>query len=353
NTDDKFVHNFFPDGDIEAAISLIKRLQAKINDIALIVGKENNILDPNENDVLERAGVETETTIGEIQVEEIEDSLRHSREVSDYNELDDTSKNPILQDAGSDEAAAFERIRLRRQLFEEFDLEPEDFSFAKEYFDSPPEERELLRTCYEYFEGTRRPGVFGLAHVWLDDEDKNPPLGRTDHIIFHAPFGGDVGTVDKVRSFGITPEVSEAGIENDERVRDGLEAVRERVEERLEGFEEAQVEGAFKQGAKKSKTQEMLIEYLGVLHQSEGVDRAGDLRSQLKSVGLKNTDEDRVLREEFRDDDEAISEWDVDELLDEVEEFIDEYIEESTEYQTTLAGSSSVEAELMCWGIIK
>ncbi|MFC7079479.1 helicase-related protein [Halorussus caseinilyticus] len=49
NTDDKFVHNFFPDGDIEAAIKLLERLQAKISDIALIVGKENNILDPNEN----------------------------------------------------------------------------------------------------------------------------------------------------------------------------------------------------------------------------------------------------------------------------------------------------------------
>ena len=44
STAEKHVHNFYPDGDIEAAIKLLKRLQAKINDIALIVGKENNIL---------------------------------------------------------------------------------------------------------------------------------------------------------------------------------------------------------------------------------------------------------------------------------------------------------------------
>jgi len=39
STEEKYVHNFYPDGDIEAAIKLLKRLQAKINDIALIVGK--------------------------------------------------------------------------------------------------------------------------------------------------------------------------------------------------------------------------------------------------------------------------------------------------------------------------
>jgi len=79
STADKHVHNFYPDGDIEAAIKLLKRLQAKINDIALIVGKENNILDPNEDEILERAGVETQKTIGELEVEEIEQSLRKSR----------------------------------------------------------------------------------------------------------------------------------------------------------------------------------------------------------------------------------------------------------------------------------
>jgi len=68
STADKHVHNFYPDGDIEAAIKLLKRLQAKINDIALIVGKENNILDPNEDEILERAGVETQKTIGELRL---------------------------------------------------------------------------------------------------------------------------------------------------------------------------------------------------------------------------------------------------------------------------------------------
>jgi hypothetical protein len=352
NTDDKYVHNFFPDGDIEAAISLIKRLQAKINDIALIVGKENNILDPNENDVLERAGVETEKTIGEIQVEEIEESLRESRTVSDYNELDDTSKNPLLRDAGSDEGEAFERILLRRQLFDEFDLEPEEFSFAEEYFETPPEERELLRTCFEYFDGTRRPGVFGLAHVWYDDEESNPPLGRTESVLYHAPFDDEVVTVDKIRSFGLTPDMPEATLSADEGVREAFGALEERVSERLEEYEESQVEGAFKQGAKKSKTQEILIEYLRHLHLDRGVERAEELESRLKAVDLKNTDEDAVLREAFRDGDKAISDWDTEELLDEVEGFLYEYIGESSEYQTTLAGSSSVEAELMCWGII-
>jgi len=114
STEEKYVHNFCPDGDIEAAIKLLKRLQAKINDIALIVGKENNILDPNEDQLLDKTGVETEKTIGELQVDEIEDSLQKSREIEDVNELDDTSKNPLLRNAGSNEHAAYERYLLRR-----------------------------------------------------------------------------------------------------------------------------------------------------------------------------------------------------------------------------------------------
>ena len=132
STADKHVHNFYPDGDIEAAIKLLKRLQAKINDIALIVGKENNILDPNEDEILERAGVETKKTIGELEIEEIEASLRESRAVDDYNELDDTSTNPLLRNAGSNENAAFERYLLKQELNDKYGLDSDDFEYAQE-----------------------------------------------------------------------------------------------------------------------------------------------------------------------------------------------------------------------------
>jgi len=96
STADKHVHNFYPDGDIEAAIKLLKRLQAKINDIALIVGKENNILDPNEDEILERAELRPRRPSGSWRLRRSSSPflLRKSREVDDYNELDDTSTNP-------------------------------------------------------------------------------------------------------------------------------------------------------------------------------------------------------------------------------------------------------------------
>jgi len=112
--------------------------KAKINDIALIVGKENNILDPNEDEILERAGVETQKTIGELEVEEIEQSLRKSREVDDYNELDDTSTNPLLRNAGSNEDEAFERYLLKQELNIDYTLDMDDFEYAEEYFDDLP-----------------------------------------------------------------------------------------------------------------------------------------------------------------------------------------------------------------------
>jgi len=55
-------------------------------------------------------------------VDEIEDSLQKSREIEDVNELDDTSKNPLLRNAGSNEHAAYERYLLKKELNEEFRL---------------------------------------------------------------------------------------------------------------------------------------------------------------------------------------------------------------------------------------
>jgi hypothetical protein len=372
STADKHVHNFYPDGDIEAAIKLLKRLQAKINDIALIVGKENNILDPNEDAVLERAGVETQKTIGEIEIEEIESSLKHSREVDDYNELDDTSKNPLLRNAGSDENAAFERYLLKQELNEEFGLDTEDFEFAEEYFDEPPGERDQLYTnAPEHVDGPL-PGVFGLAHMWFEDEDsgevEDAPLGRTRRALYYKPFADDTVKERPVRHLGITPDIEGEPLSgNTDTVLANREAVAEHLDDRLEDVREGQVGGAFKHGEKLSKEQETILDfithYLAPNYGDEPApgddaetieDWADDLHSRLRDVKLRNTDEDRILREEFRNHDEyeSFTDWPPVEFLEQLEAFLEENIEESTEYQDTLVGESQVQARLICWGVL-
>ena len=367
STADKYVHNFYPDGDIEAAIKLLERLQAKINDIALIVGKENNILDPNENQVLERAGVETEKTIGELEVEEIERSLRESRTVDDINELDDTSKNPLLRNAGSDESAAFERYLLKEELNDEYGLDEDDFEFATEYFDESPGERAFLYTNVTDMDGGPRPGVFGLAHLWFDG-DNDTPLGRIRRAFYYKPFGDDVKE-RPVRTLGLSPDAVGNPIQEDEavsRVLDDRSAIAGIIEDRLSDIRETQVEGAFLQGGEHSKEQETLISFCRHYIEPQFDDtstageyesvaaRAAALRDQLSDVGLKNTDEDRVLRDRFRhnDDYEGLKEWPIEEFLDELEAFLDEYVEASAEYQETLVGESEVQARLICWGVI-
>jgi len=81
---------------------------------------------------------------------------------------------------------------------------------------------------------------------------------------------------------------------------------------------------------------------------------AEQLRNQLTDVKLKNTDEDRILRERFRDHPEhdRISEWPVEELFNEIEKFLNEVIGSSPEYQDTLVKANDVHARLLCWGII-
>jgi len=110
------------------------------------------------------------------------------------------------------------------------------------------------------------------------------------------------------------------------------EAIEEYLNNRLSSIRTTHKKGEFEQGGSFSKEQETLIQYLqhirdnssGKLH--EPVDEietvsecAEQLRNQLTDVKLKNTDEDRILRERFRDHPEhdRISEWPVEELFNE------------------------------------
>jgi superfamily II DNA or RNA helicase len=367
STAKKYVHNFYPDGDIEAAIKLLKRLQAKINDIALIVGKENNILDPNEDQILERAGVDTRKTIGELEVEEIEDSLRRSREVEDINELDDTSKNPLLRNAGSNEEAAYDRFLLKRELNEEYGLDSEDFEYAQDFFDDPPEEREFLYTNAVNHEKGPRPGVFGLAHLWFNDDDEDAPLGRVRRAFYYKPFSDDVKE-RSVQTLSISPSIEgRPASGNTDQVLANREEIEKILDERVEAIREGQVEGAFKQGKSFSKEQETILDFLShYIQPNFGSDScshedyrtigewADDLHDRLKDVKLGNTDEDRILREMFRhhEEYESFPAWPPNEFLEALEEFLKENIEASTEYQAKLIGESEVRAKLICWGVV-
>ncbi|WP_135851108.1 helicase-related protein [Halorussus salinus] len=370
STADKYVHNFYPDGDIEAAIKLLERLQAKINDIALIVGKENNILDPNEDAVLEKAGVETEKTIGELEIEEIESSIRGSRKVDDYNELDDTSKNPLLRNAGSDENAAFERVLLKEELNEDYGLSSDDFEFAEGYFSEPTDDRDFLYTNATDHDSGPRPGVFGLVHLWFENKDtgepEEAPLGRVRRALYYKPFSGDIKE-RPVGSLSIAPDTEGEHLSgNTDRILANREAIEEQLSERLEAVREGQVEEVFSGGGQ-SATQEMVLDMMQMRIQPQygdepaPVDRydtVGEwtdaLFDQFDRVSLKNTDEDRILRETFREhpDYTSLGDWPVKEFLNELEAFIEDNIEASQEYQTTLVGESAVQARLICWGVI-
>ncbi|WP_254278623.1 helicase-related protein [Haloarcula marina] len=367
STEEKYVHNFYPDGDIEAAIKLLKRLQAKINDIALIVGKENNILDPNEDQILEKTGVDTEKTIGELQVDEIEDSLQKSREIDDVNELDDTSKNPLLRNAGSNEHAAYERFLLKKELNEEFGLSEDDFEYAADYFDEAPEEREFLYTNVTDHDSGPRPGVFALAHLWFDDDEQESPLGRVRRAFYYKPFSGEV----KERPVGtlkIDPSVTGEPITgNAENVLANRATIADVLDDRLDAIREGQVEGAFKQGESFSKEQETILDFIAhylqpnhgemsvPVKEYENLEKwAVEIRERLQNVKLANTDEDRILRDTFRNNEQydSFPEWPPIEFLEELEEFLDENVEASTEYQSKLVGESEVQAQLMCWGVV-
>ncbi len=348
---DKQVFNFFPDEDLEAAIKLLERLRAKIDDIAMIVGKENNILDPNEDKVLDRAGVEKEKKIGEIELDEIKETVESSRDTDDINELDDVSRNKLLSQTDRSEEEAFERIRLKKDLREEYELTESDFEYAKEFFGEKPGDRETLYTVLPE-SALDEANVLGLAHLWY--EDKKSPLNRTKRDIYYTHSrSGDVRSLNSVRQINISIESPEKEDPELERVEGQIKSIEEKVENKIEETQEQQLEGAYKQGKKKSKQQETLIQYLREKIIPEGKHpEAEEILDRIKKPNLKNTDEGRILREiVYRE--ESLIDWDTDELLQEIEEFLDEYIKDSTDYQTDLASKSEVQGSIQGWAFVE
>jgi hypothetical protein len=192
--------------------------------------------------------------------------------------------------------------------------------------------------------------VFGLAHVWYDDKDS--PLNRVERILCHVPFGQEPQHIGKVRAFNIDADTEGKKVEMDEEtVLEERVKIEEITEERREELEAGQSKGKFKQGGDISKEQERIRDYLEYLYNKEGIEKADDLRNRLVEVGLDNTDEDRVLRETFREDERTLKDWDRENFFEEIKDFLNEYAEKS--YQETLAGTNGVNAELMYWGIIE
>jgi hypothetical protein len=139
------------------------------------------------------------------------------------------------------------------------------------------------------------------------------------------------------------------------------------LDERLEVIREGQVEGAFKQGEAFSKEQETILDFISRYVQPNYGDEpapveefetlgewAADIEERLQEVKLANTDEDRILREIYRQNEQydSFPEWPTGEFLSQLEEFLEENVEASTEYQTKLMGESDVQAKLVCWGVV-
>jgi hypothetical protein len=209
--------------------------------------------------------------------------------------------------------------------------------------------------------------VFGLAHLWFDDDDEDAPLGRVRRAFYYKPFSDDVNE-RSVQTLSISPSVNGKPVSgNTDHVLANLEEIEEVLDERLEAIREGQVEGAFKQGDSFSKEQETILDFLSHYVQPNfGGDScshedyetmgewADDLHGRLKDVKLGNTDEDRILRETFRDhpEYESFPDWPTTEFLDTLEAFLEKNIEASTEYQAKLIGESAVNARLVCWGVV-
>jgi len=253
------------------------------------------------------------------------------------------------------------------RLNEEYELTADDFDYVEDFFDDPPDERELLYTNTVNHKKGPRPGVFALAHLWFDDEDAKAPLGRVRRAFYYKPFSDDVKE-RSVQTLSISPSVEGEPVSgNTHHVLANREKIADVLDDRVKAIRGGQTEHIFKSGDSFSKEQETILDFIAHYIQPNFEDDpcsqedyetigewADDLHGRLKDVKLANTDEDRILRETFRDhpDYESFPDWPTTEFLETLEMFLENNIEKSTEYQAKLVGESAVNANIVCWGII-
>ncbi len=108
----------------------------------------------------------------------------------------------------------------------------------------------------------------------------------------------------------------------------------------------------------------MILEYLKHLKQNKKElkntnndpntigEKADNLYEKLKKVRLQGTEEDKILRNTFRKENKAISDWPIEKFFDELEKFIEKNIVGSQEYLSELSGASNANGKILCWGII-
>jgi len=209
------------------------------------------------------------------------------------------------------------------------------------------------------------PGVFGLAHLWFDQDEA--PLGRTRRALYAKRSGGDVDEVSSVRSLKIEPETEGQKLaESGEQYLTDREAIEEVVEDRIEEVEKGIIGTIYNEGDEYSVEQQKFISYFRHLKNnvsgelSEPIDGCTEvseavatLLDRVKEVKLKGTDEGRLMREQFRKEGKGLGDWDIEVLLSDLTEFLDENIEASTEYQSKLAGTGDVDARVLCWGVLQ
>jgi superfamily II DNA or RNA helicase/HKD family nuclease len=361
--EEKEVHNFFPDGDIEAAITLLERLQAKIDDIALLVGKENNILDPSEDKILEQVGADTEKTIGEAQLDEVQRGVERIREADTTSDYDAQSQIPLVQTSGATEEEAFNRILLRDYLTndENLGLSPSDFEFVDQYFTTPPVERDQLYTVMDADDVTQQRGVAALLHQWYEDKEA-PQFGREDRQVVHTLFGdgGEVEEINDLRRIA-PPNTAES-----EPLPSTLEAPTERVEDHLETVIDAMRHSVRQGGVTGGRedmpaAQETLCETLDRIDEvydlsdvddpGRLVERASHLSKRLGTVDLtQHSTEYRDLTDRFGSD---YIEWLPERVCDTVAAYLDETIEGNPDYQTTLEDPGDATGSVPCWLVIR
>ncbi len=358
----KDVHNFFPDGDIEAAITLLERLQAKIDDIALLVGKENNILDPSEDKILEQVGADTEKTIGEAQLDEVQRGVERIREADTTSDYDAQSQIPLVQTSGATEEEAFNRILLRDYLTndENLGLSPSDFEFVDQYLTTPPVERDQLYTVMDADDVTQQRGVAALLHQWYEDKEA-PQFGREDRQVVHTPFsdGGEVEEIDDLRRIAPRNTVESKPLPSTleaptERVEDHLETV---IDEMRRSVRQGGVTGGREDMPAAQETLCATLDRLAEVYDLSDandpdalVERASHLSERLGAVELDlHSSEYRDLTDRFGSD---YTDWPAKRVCETVTEFLDETIEGNPEFQSTLEDPGNVTGAASCWIVI-
>jgi SNF2 family DNA or RNA helicase len=168
------VYNIFPDGELDALLNLIEKLNTKIENISNIIGKENYILSEDEM----------------INPKIIGEKIKNIREPNNFYDYENINTNPLLSQVGKSEEKGAQIVELK-YILSKLGIVRSDFK----RYDIP---------VYSIMNSEYHKGIFCMYRIFDKTKSLFENEGKIENIIYYKDFKtNEIKQLNTISDLGI------------------------------------------------------------------------------------------------------------------------------------------------------